>query len=137
MRRTIIGISTATLLLALVLAGVQQSRLRPRTTQEAISMLLRQRGIAFEHVRLQNGRCLQTPKQCSEYRADVVVVAEQSHRGLMQCWEIDQKCQLWVADLGLDVPVPERAPTPAWVGKIERLWRAGALWVCQMLSWCA
>jgi len=128
------GIGALIVLLALILVGMQQSRPRPRTTQEAVSMVLQQQGIAFEDVRLENGRCLPTPEQCAEYRADVIVIAEQSHRGLMQCWEIDQKCQLWVADLGLDAPLPALAPTPAWVGEIERLSRAVAMWVRQILS---
>jgi hypothetical protein len=134
MRGTMIGIGTATVLMALVLVGVQQSRPRPRTTQEAISMVLQQQGIAFEDVRVENGRCLPTPEQCTEYRADVVVVAEQPRRGLMQCWEIDRDCELWLADVGLDAPLPDLAPTPAWIGEIERLARAAAAWMREMLN---
>ena len=132
-RRTMMGTGTMIVLLAVIVVGMQQSRPRPHTTQEAVSMVLQQQGIAFEDVRLENGRCLPTPEQCAEYRADVIVIAEQSHRGLMQCWEIDQKCQLWVADLGLDAPLLALAPTPAWVGEIERLAHAAAVWMRQIL----
>jgi hypothetical protein len=134
MRWVMIGIGTMTLLLALVLVSVHLDRRPPRTAQEAISIVLRQQGMAFEDIRLENGRCLPTPEQCSVYRADVVVVAEQSHRGLMQCWEIDRKCELWIADLGLDAPLPDLAPTPAWMGEIERLARAAAAWMREMLN---
>src|SRR3712207_2899297 len=110
MRGMLIGIGIMTVLLALVHVSMHYHNPQPRTAREAISMVLQQRAISFEDVRVENGRCLPTPEQCSEYRADVVMIAEQSHPGLMQCWEVDRKCKLWIPDLGLDAPLPDLAP---------------------------
>jgi hypothetical protein len=134
MRWTMIGIGIVTVLLALVLAGAQLSRPQPRTAQEAIGIALQERGIAFDDLRVENGRCLPTPEQCAEYRADVIVIARQTHPGLMQCWDVDRECELWIADIGLDAPLPNRAPLPTWLGWVERLENDVAAWLHETLN---
>jgi hypothetical protein len=83
---------------------------------------------------VENGRCLPTPEQCAEYRADVVVIARQTHPGLMQCWNIDRAYEVWIADIGLDTPLPALIPLPAWLGWIELLMHDIAGWVRQVLN---